>query len=326
MRQVVQRRTGVPAEVVEIDEVPVPEPGPGELLVSLDAAPVNPAELLMFEGSYGYGPTRPALPRKAGIEGVGTVVGGATDRVPEGTPVALRGVSGLWSDFMVIPADSALVLPADADRHQLSMGLVNPMAVLLLLEDHVALSAGDVVVQNAANSGFGRVLDAIGARRGLTVVNVVRSQAAADSLAGSAQGAVLVDGPDLQQQVAEATGGRLARLAVDAVGGSATNRLAHCLQTGGVVSLYGLLSGEPAVVDLDVVIFNDVRLEGYWTPRSLGRRTPEEVQRVLADALELLGSGAFHVPVEATYALSDVAEALRHAGRGGRSGKVLLTR
>jgi NADPH:quinone reductase-like Zn-dependent oxidoreductase len=326
MRQVVQRRTGVPVEVVEIDEVPVPEPGPGELLVSLDAAPVNPAELLMFEGAYGYGTSRPTLPRKAGIEGVGTVVGGATDLVAEGTPVALRGVAGLWSDYMVIPAESAFVLPADADRHQLSMGLVNPMAVALLLEDHVALTAGDVVVQNAANSGFGRVLDAIAARRGLTVVNVVRSQAAADSLAGSATGAVVVDGPDLPDQVAERTGGRLAALAVDAVGGSATNRLARCLGTGGVVSLYGLLSREPAVIDLELVVFNDVRLEGYWTPRSMGRRTPEERQRVLAEALDLLSSRAVHVPVEAIYGLSDVVAALRHAGRGGRTGKVLLTR
>jgi trans-2-enoyl-CoA reductase len=200
------------------------------------------------------------------------------------------------------------------------------MAVALLLEDHVALTAGDVVVQNAANSGFGRVLDAIAARRGLTVVNVVRSQAAADSLAGSATGAVVVDGPDLPDQVAERTGGRLAALAVDAVGGSATNRLARCLGTGGVVSLYGLLSREPAVIDLELVVFNDVRLEGYWTPRSMGRRTPEERQRVLAEALDLLSSRAVHVPVEAIYGLSDVVAALRHAGRGGRTGKVLLTR
>jgi mitochondrial enoyl-[acyl-carrier protein] reductase / trans-2-enoyl-CoA reductase len=326
MRQVVQRRTGVPADVVEVDEVPVPEPGPGELLVSLDAAPVNPAELLMFEGAYGYGETRPALPRKAGIEGVGTVVGGATDRVPAGTPVALRGVAGLWSDYVVIPADSAFVLPANADRHQLSMGLVNPQAALLILEDHVALTQGDVVVQNAANSGFGRVLDAIAARRGLTVVNVVRSQEAADSLVGSATGAVVIDGPDLQEQVADRTGGRLASLAIDAVGGSATNRMAHCVNTGGVVSLYGLLSGEPAVIDLDVVIFNDVRLEGYWTPRSVARRTREQMQQVFDEAFELLSAGAFHVPVEATYGLSDVAAALRHAAQGGRRGKVLLTR
>jgi NADPH:quinone reductase-like Zn-dependent oxidoreductase len=206
------------------------------------------------------------------------------------------------------------------------MGLVNPQAALLILEDHVTLTDGDVVVQNAANSGFGRVLDAIAARRGLDLVNVVRSQAAADSIAGSAKGAVVIDGPDLQEQVADRTGGRLARLAIDAVGGSATNRMAHCVDTGGVVSLYGLLSGEPAVIDLELVIFNDVRLEGYWTPRSMGRRTQEQVQRVLAEAFDMLKSGAFHVPVEATYGLSDVAAALRHAGRGGRRGKVLLTR
>ncbi|WP_239520506.1 zinc-dependent alcohol dehydrogenase family protein [Blastococcus saxobsidens] len=326
MRQVVQRRTGRPAEVVEVVEVPVPTPGPDELLVQLDAAPVNPAELLMFEGRYGYGPSRPSLPRLAGIEGVGTVVGGATDRVAEGTPLALLGIPGLWSDYVVIPARRALVLPEDIDRQQASMGLVNPQAVLLLLEDHVGLEPGDVVVQNAANSAFGRVLDAIARRRGLTLVNVVRSQAAADALAGVAHGAVAIDGPDLPERFLELTGGRPARLAVDAVGGGSTNRLAHCLATGGVVSLYGLLSGRPAVLDLDLVVFHGVRLEGYWTPRSMSRRRPEEIRTLFQESLELLRSEAFHVPVEATYGLDDVAAALEHAAQEGRRGKVLLTR
>ena len=325
MRRVVQRAFGEPAEVVEVVELPVPVPGEGELLVRLDASPVNPAELLMLEGRYGYGASAPTLPRPAGIEGVGTVVGGATGEVSEGTPVALIGVRGLWSDYVVVPASRALVLPDDVDRHQASMGLVNPQAAMLLLEDHVELAPDDVVVQNAANSGFGRVLDAIAHRRGLTVVNVVRSDAAAASLAGDAHGVVLVDGPDLSRRLLEATGGRAARLAVDAVGGTATDRLARCLDTGGVVVLYGLLSGEPSVLDPALVVFHGVRLEGYWTPRALSRRRPEEIRALFEESRHLLESKAFHVPVEAVYALSDVAEALRHAGREGRRGKVLLT-
>jgi NADPH:quinone reductase-like Zn-dependent oxidoreductase len=326
MRQVVHRRTGDPATVVEVAEVPVPGPGDGELLVRLEAAPINPAELLMFEGRYGYGVSRPRLPRRAGIEGVGVVVGGATDLVPPGTRVALLGVPGLWSDFMVVPAGAAFPLPADGDPLQQAMGLLNPQAVLMLLEDHRTLAPGDAVVQNAANSAFGRVLDAVGARRGLTVVNVVRSATAAASLGDRARGPVLVDGEDLADRVRAAVEGRPVRLAVDAVAGEATDRLARCLDADGVVALYGLLSGRPAVIDPALVVFHGVRLEGYWTPRSRAARTPEQRRRVLREAYEVFRSGAFVVPVEATYGLADVAEALRHAGRGGRTGKVLLTR
>ncbi|TQS46135.1 zinc-dependent alcohol dehydrogenase family protein [Cryptosporangium phraense] len=324
MRQVVQRRTGVPWEVAEVDHVPVPQPGPGEVLIKLVAAPINPAELLMFEGRYGYGETVPPLPRKAGIEGVGEVAGGATDVLPLGTPVALLGVDGLWSDYCVLPAAAALTLPADVDRYQLAMGLVNPQAVLLLLEDHVPLGPGDWIVQNAANSAFGRILDAIAYRRGHRVVNVVRSEKAAASLR-EARGPVVVDGPDLTERVLDATGGARPRLAVDAVGGAATGRLGHTLEPGGVISNYGLLSGEPCQVDAELIVFHGVRLEGYWTPRSMAARSDEQRAAVFKDAFELLATGAFDVPVEATYSLDDVAEALRHSARGGRAGKILVT-
>ncbi|MBM9469058.1 zinc-dependent alcohol dehydrogenase family protein [Nakamurella leprariae] len=326
MRQVVQRRYGRPAEVAEIDTVPVPVPRDGQLLVRLEAAPINPAEILMFEGRYGYGPSKPALPRKAGIEGVGTVVGGATDVVPEGTTVALLGVDGLWSDYMVIPAATAIRLPPDTDKVQLALGMVNPQAVILLLEEHVKLQPGDWIVQNAGNSAFGRILDTVAHERGHKVVNVVRSQQAADSVAGRLTGPVVIDGPDLQQQVEAITGGELAVLGVDAVGGAATNRLAHCLKAGAVVSNYGLMSGEPCQIDSELVVFNDIRLEGYWTPRSMRTLTSEQIGAVFTEAFDLVISGKFDIPVEQTYSLSDVGAALEHAERGGRGGKIVLTR
>jgi trans-2-enoyl-CoA reductase len=326
MRQVVHRRYGRPAEVAEVDTVPVPVPQEGQLLVRLEAAPINPAELLMFEGRYGYGPSKPGIPRKAGIEGVGTVVGGATDLVAVGTTVALLGVDGLWSDYMVIPAAGAIALPSDTDKVQLALGMVNPQAVILLLDEHVKLHPGDWIVQNAGNSAFARILDTVASERGHRVVNVVRSQQAADSIAGQVTGPVVIDGPDLQQQVEAVTGGELAVLGVDAVGGAATNRLAHCLKPGAVVSNYGLMSGEPCQIDSELVVFNDIRLEGYWTPRSMRKLTPEQIGAVFTEAFGLVIGGRFDIPVERTYSLSEVGAALEHSERGGRSGKIVLTR
>jgi mitochondrial enoyl-[acyl-carrier protein] reductase / trans-2-enoyl-CoA reductase len=319
MRQVVHRRCGPPADVVEIDRVDIPTPGPGEVLVELEAAPIHPAELLMFEGRYGYGPSVPPLPRKAGTEGVGRVVGGRL----QGTRVALAGVDGVWSDFAVLPEAHAVTLPESVSRDQLAMGVVNPQSALLLLSDFAELRPGDWVVQNAANSAVGRILDAVARRRGVHVVNVVRSTAAAERLTTASP--VLVDAPDLPERVAEVTGDG-AVLAIDAVGGTATDRLARTLAEGGTVVNYGLLSGEPCVLDPALCVFHGVTLTGFWMPRSLRARTPEERSTLLTAAFDLLAEGAFTVPVERTYPLDEVGEAVEHAGRAGRHGKILLTR
>jgi NADPH:quinone reductase-like Zn-dependent oxidoreductase len=326
IRQVVHRRFGQPSLVAEIDTVTLPELGPTDVLVDLAYAPIHPAELLMFTGRYGHGPTRPVLPRRAGIEGVGLVSGGATELLPLGTPVALVGIDGVWSDQFVLPAAQAIALPDSVPLKQLSMALANPQSVLLILEDFVELKPGDWVIQNAANSGFGRILRAVCAQRQIAVVNVVRSAAAAEQLLRAGVGDVLIDGPDLASEVAALTGGNPPVFAVDAVGGAATNRLAGCLASGGVVANYGLLSGKPCELDSELCVFNDVRLAGFWTPRSLLRRTPQARAEVTRRAVNLLNDGAFEVPVEQTYGLADIAAALDHSDRPGRSGKILLTR
>lgn len=326
MRQVLHRRFGPPAEVIEIDEVEIPRPGPGEVLVELVAAPINPAELLMFEGSYGYGPSVPTLPRRAGIEGVGRVTDGDTAALPVGTLVALAGIDGIWSDFCLLPAANAVIMPDEVSHEQLAMGLVNPQTALLLLADFADLHPGDHVIQNAANSAVGRILDSVARHRGLRVVNVVRSETAAAAMRETTDSVVLVDGPDLPARAAAVTGDGRVPLAVDAVGGEATDRLARCLSEGGTVVNYGLLSGQACRIDPALAIFHGVTLTGFWMPRSLAARTAAERGALLTEAFGLLGRGVFTVPVERGYGLGEVRAAVEHAGRAGRHGKILITR
>ena len=137
---------------------------------------------------------------------------------------------------------------------------------------------------------------------------------------------VLVDGSDLSQRVRDLTGRGGARLAIDAIGGQATNRLARSLTEEGTVVNYGLLSGEACALDPALCIFHGVTLKGFWLPRSLGTRTPQNRSAVVAQSIELMQGGAFAIPVEATYPLDQVRSALEHAARTGRHGKVLLTR
>lgn len=324
-RTIVQRSTGDPATVAEIVETPMLTPRENEILVELVLAPINPAEILMLQGTYGYRDTQPQLPRSAGIEGVGRVVGGATSIVPYGSLVSLAGSGAVFSDYTLLPADKVLVLPPDVDVDTFALSFVNVQAVLLMFNEWPEVASGDWLIQNAGNSAYARVLDAVAARRGVSVINVVRSAESARKIDGIMNGPVIVDGDDLDARVLEATGGTRPKIAIDAIGGASTGRLAESLSRGGRVVTYGLLSGEPVQLDTRLVVFNDVRIEGFWMPRSMGRASPELLQTIASEALEIIGERSFTVPIGARFGLGQIEEALTLAAQGGRDGKVVLT-
>lgn len=323
-RIVVQHDLGEPADALVVERHDVPRPGPGEVLVELVAAPVNPAELLMLRGRYGYRETVPPVPRRTGVEGVGRVVGGATDVVPEGTTVLLSGLPPVMADYRVAPAERLVALPPGAHAEQVAVSFINLQCVLLNLRDP-SLRPGGWLIQNAANSAYGRAVDKVAYRKGLRVVNVVRSQQAAAELTDAA-GPVVVDGPGLREQVLDLTGGAEPTLALDAVAGASTGRLADTLATGSTVLTYGLLSGEPCSVDTRLVVFRGITLTGFWLPQARAETPPEVLQQLTREAMELAAEGVADVPVAARYGLDDAVQAFEHADRSGRNGKIVVVR
>lgn len=322
-------RFGDPAEVLEVvDGGPAPAPGPGEARLRFVAAPVNPSDLLTVRGRYG---TRPELPATPGYEGVGRVdaVGEGVAHLAPGDRVLLTAVRGTWRSSATVPAARLFPLPA-ADPLQLAMLTANPLTAILMLERFVALAEGDWVIQNAANSGVGFAVLAAARERGLRTVNVVRRAEVGEELRAHGADLVVVDAPDLAPRVRDALDGAGAaprtavRLALDAVGGQATARLARCVADGGAVVSYGSLSEEPCVVDARETIFRDVSLRGFWLTRWIAGAAPGELARVFGAAGRMVAEGRLRVPVEATYPLSRAREACAHAGRAGRGGKVLL--
>ena len=145
---------------------------------------------------------------------------------------------GTWSTHVVVQAAQLRPLPNDADPLQLSMMTVNPPTAALLLSDIVSLGPDDWVIQNAANSAVGLYLVQLARHRGYRTVNVVRREEAAAVVRESGGDVVLVDGDDLARQVAEATGGAKIALGIDAVGGSATGRLAGAWCRGDLGQLW----------------------------------------------------------------------------------------
>ena len=314
---------GDPATVVTAVDGPEPDaPGPGEVVVDIEVFPINPVDLLTIAGKYAVRPTLPAIP---GSEALGRVtsVGEDVIHVTPGQRVLMMGREN-WMQRKRVPAVEVLPVPADADPMQLAMLKINPATALLMLTRYCALQPGEWLLQNAANSSVGRSMIQLAGASGIRTVNVVRRQDAVAPLKELGADVVLVDGPDLAERVRQQTGGADIRLAMDAVAGEATGRLAECLCEGGTVVNYGLLSGKACVLDPYQVIFRQITLTGFWLVKYLGAMSNEEKISLYAGLAESLVSGALGVAVEAVYSLDEIQSALEHAARGGRDGKGLV--
>jgi NADPH:quinone reductase-like Zn-dependent oxidoreductase len=180
------------------------------------------------------------------------------------------------------------------------------------------------VIQNAANSAVGAYVVQLAKHRGLRTVNVVRRESAVAGVRGIGGDVVLVDGEHLRSRVREATGETPIKLAMDAVGGMATDRIAACLGKGGILVNYGAMSGEPCSISPRSFIFNDVTLKGFWLAPWL-RAAPREKQMALfAELVGLVARGVLHAPIQATYTVAEIKQAVAAAHQGERGGKVLV--
>ena len=180
------------------------------------------------------------------------------------------------------------------------------------------------MIQNAANSGVGEYLVQLARLRGLKTVNVVRRESAVAAVKAAGGDVVLVDGPDLDQRVAEATGQATIRLAIDAVGGQATNRLAGCVAEGGTLVNYGLMSGEDCVVSPRSFVFRDVTLRGFWLALWFRKATPAQQMAMFGEIGKLIATGQLKARIQATYDLPQIKQAVAAAAAGERDGKILI--
>ena len=315
---------GKPDEVIRcVDVADVGAPEPGEAVIDVLAFPVNPADLLTIEGRYAV---RPPLPARLGAECVGRVaaVGREVRDLAEGDLVIPLDREN-WVQRKKVKAAQLVRVPADIDPLQLAMLKVNPPTAHLMMTKYVALGQGDWLIQDAANSGVGHCVIQLAKAAGIRTVNVVRRDALADELLTLGGDVVLIDGPDLGNRVREATNGASIWLAIDAVAGTQVVRLGDCLVDEGIIVNYGLLSGENPQLTGHQTVFRSLWLTGFWLVTALRRMAPGEIRDLYATLAARVAQGRLHVPVEATYPIEKIGEAVARANAYRRAGKVLVT-
>ncbi|HLT45672.1 MAG TPA: zinc-dependent alcohol dehydrogenase family protein [Rubricoccaceae bacterium] len=334
MRALRHHAFGPPAEVLRLDDVPMPEPGPGEVRVRLTHRGINLADLLTIRGRYGR---RPTLPAVGGNEGVGVVDarGEGVEGLAVGQRVVPLGAGPTWQEYLLAPPERLLPVPAGVSDEAAAQLYVNPLTAWLLLE-RVAdaaeslprtRSGGDALVLTAGASAVARCAIQLAARRGLRPIAIVRRGEHADALRALGAEVLVADanGEDARAQLRALVGPDGARAVFDAVAGEAGALALSALRHGGRHVVYGGLSGAPLAVDAGALIFRDVRVEGVWRTRWAAEAPAEAIRRAVGALADLVAEGALALPVEATYDLADWREALAHAAAPGRLGKVLLT-
>ncbi|MFP3569814.1 zinc-dependent alcohol dehydrogenase family protein [Paraburkholderia sp. SIMBA_030] len=318
MKGIVLTAYGDPATGLEFRDLPESaSPGAGQALVGVEYAPVNFSDILVARGMY---PLHPELPSVIGNEGVGRVleVGTGVANVRVGDRVTLPIGSFTWRERMVVDVDGIVALPVDADARQLAMLTINPPTAHLLLETYVRLQSDDWIAINAANSAITRWIVGFARQKGVKTLGLVRRAEAMNAAREAGCELVLLDDDDAPTKMTEALGGKRAQLALDAVSGEATGRLAKLLGPRGTLVAYAAPSFAAMAVSPFDVIFNDLTIRGF----SLGN--PDfagQIPGAIMQASKMVAAGEVAIPVAATYRLEDIGAAISQQERGG---KVLL--
>ncbi len=314
---------GVAGDVLVLEEVPLSRPAEGQVLLKVLATPVNPSDLGQVAGKYAILKPRPAV---AGNEGLGEVMetGPGVDGLKSGDWVRLPAAAGTWRGHLVAAADGLLAVPRDLPLEQAAMAFVNPPTAWRMLFDFVDLEAGEWILQNAATSAVGRYVIQLARLNGWKTFNVVRSERGATAVREAGGDAVAVEGDDLTQAVAKHAGDRPPRLALNSVGGESAIALSRVMAYGGTLVTFGGMTGNPIRFPTRQLIFNDLRLRGFWVTRWLEEASARDVRAMYESLFDLIRRGDLSAPVAATYSLEDYKKALEHANQPGRGGKVLF--
>jgi NADPH:quinone reductase-like Zn-dependent oxidoreductase len=327
MRKLQITAIGEPADVLELVEFQAPAPGPGQVLVEVEAATVNASDFLYISGQYFITPQPPA---DVGAEGVGRVVavGPGDDESLVGSRVLLLPTYryGTWATHLIAPTTDIVAVPDDVDTVQLAMVGINPMTALLLLRDY-----GDPLMperwigQTAGNSAVGEYVIKLARRYGWKTLSVVRREAAAEQVRRWGGDRVAIADDNLDSSLAQALNGTELDLVIDSVGGVPTRRLVKHLRFGGTLVSYAYQSGQTDSADVVDLIGRQVNWTGFWEINWLTRTEMALVHATYRDLVALVADGTLSARVDRTMALEDWKEAVGLSqGASGRQGKIVF--
>lgn len=319
-------RTGGP-EVLTLVERPTPNPGPGQVLIQVDAVGVNFRDIYLRDGSY-PGPI-PHIPGSE-VSGVVSAVGDGVTSLTPGDRVATPVAAWGYAESTVAPADFTIKVPDGLLAEKAASALLQGITAHYLLTSVHAVAAGDTVLVHAGAGGMGLLLTQWATHRGVHVITTASSEEKQE-LSRRAGAVMTLPYPDpddpadidrFAAHIRDATSGEGVAVAYDGVGKSTFEASLAAVRVRGMIALFGAASGQ-------VPPFDPQRLtakSAVLTRPTMGHfiRTPQEFAWRAGDVLDLVARGTLKITVGARYALEDAATAHRDLQDRKTTGSVVL--
>lgn len=321
MKAVLFENIGIPQEVLQLKEIDKPTPGPGEICVKVAKANIVPADIMFIRGMYGL---RPHPPQIAGFEACGAVdsCGEGVD-MPVGSKVIFTQ-QGVWAEYVCVAANTVIPQPPTMPDQVATQAFINPLTAygMLIKAD---LEEGDFLLITAAASAFSKFVIQFAAARGINVIGTVRRDEQKDELLALGAHTIINEQTEnLYKAVKAATDGAMAKSAFDAVGGELGDKVLNCLQTDGLLQVYGLLSLKPIPLNSGLLIFKGLTVKGFWLTTWFMSLSGDERRSIIPKVLGMLATNQLKADVEAEYKLEEWEKAIAHMEGPGRNGKILF--
>jgi len=320
MKAIQIHETGGP-EVLKLADLPIPEPGPGQVLIRVEATGVNFIEVYFRKGVY-----KASLPLIPGSEAAGTVeeLGPGVTGFAAGDAVASVSVLGSYAEYALVPATQLVKTPDGLSPEQAAAALLQGMTAHYLSHSTFPLKAGDTALVHAGAGGVGLLLTQMAVRLGARVITTV-STAAKEELSreAGASDVILYTERDFAAEVKRLTGGKGVDVVYDSVGKTTFEGSLNCLRPRGMVALFGASSGPVPPFDL-------IQLAGkgslFVTRPTLWHyiATRAELESRAGDVLALAAKGELKLRTEHIYSLADAAQAQIDLEARKTTGKILL--
>jgi NADPH:quinone reductase-like Zn-dependent oxidoreductase len=320
-------QTGGP-EVLKVEQVDVPPPGPGEVRIAVKALGLNRAEAMFRSGHY---LEQPRFPARLGYEAAGTVealgegvqglkVGDAVSTIPAFS----QNQYGVYGDTAIVPAFAVAKHPASLSWAEAAAVWMQYATAYGALIDIAGLKAGDTLLIPAASSSVGIAAIQIARMIGATPVALTRGSSKRKALldAGAAH-VIATEEQDLVAEAKKLTGGKGARIVFDPVGGPTVAKLTMAMAERGILFLYGALSTEPTPLPLMDVVGKSLTIRGYVLFEITG--DPQRLERAKKFIVDGLSAGKLKPVVAKTFPLEQIVEAHRYMESNQQVGKIVVT-
>lgn len=308
-------------EVLKLEDLPTPEPGPGQARIKIEATGVNFIEIYQRSGYY-----KVPMPFTPGAEGAGTVdaVGPDVTDVQPGDRVAWTGIPGSYATHAVGPVAQLVKLPEKLSFQDGAAAMLQGMTAHYLTHSTYPLSAGQSCLIHAAAGGVGLLLCQMAKMLGARVIGTTSTEAKAKlAKENGADEMILYTQQDFEAEVKRLTDGKGVNVVYDSVGKDTFEKSLNCLQPRGYLVLFGASSGPAPSFDPQVL---NPKGSLFLTRPTLGNyiATREELMQRANDVLGWAAAGKLKLRIDKTFPLREAGEAHKALASRGTTGKLLL--